>query len=111
MPDAADVAYRDLTFADRADGAVVVRDARDGRLVEVLPAASDGFVRGVLRSLVRERRLRGLGDEAPFRLARRGDGRLALEDRASGAEVVLNAFGATNVEAFARFLNAEGERR
>jgi len=110
-PATAATEYRDLRFADRDDGAVVVSDATNGRTVLILPSQADGFIRGVLRSLVRERRSRGLGDEMPFRLLRSSDGRLVLRDRATGTEIVLNAFGPTNVEAFARFLaNGEGRR-
>ncbi len=95
----------DLRFDDRANGAVLVRDARTGAGVAELPPASNGFVRGVLRSLVRERRTRDLGDDHPFRLARHADGRLSLEDVATGRVIELNAFGATNVGAFAALLD------
>lgn len=111
MPEQAQVDYRDLRFADRTDGAVVVRDAVNGQEIAVLPAGGDGFVRGVVRSLVRDRRGRGLGDETPFRLARTNDGRLVLEDRSTATEITLNAFGPTNVAAFARLLDKGGDRR
>jgi putative photosynthetic complex assembly protein len=94
----------DLRFADRADGAVVVTDARDGSEVAVLPPESNGFVRGVLRSLVRERRASGLGEDAAFSLARHADGRLTLVDPDTGRVIELNSFGPSNEGAFAVLL-------
>jgi putative photosynthetic complex assembly protein len=99
----------DLRFDDRRDGAVVVHDARDGSLVAELPPATNGFIRGVLRSLVRERRSMDQGEAPPFRLARHHDGRLTLEDLATGRLIELKAFGPTNEGAFATLL--EGRQR
>lgn len=105
-PTAATVATRDLVFVDRPEGGVAVHDAADGRRLELLATGADGFVRGVLRSVARERRGHGLGSDMPVRLIARRDGSLALEDPATGRRIELNAFGATNAAAFARFLPA-----
>lgn len=110
MPESVAVEYRDLRFADLDDGAVQVRDAENDRVVTNLPAGSDGFVRGVLRSLVRDRKGRGINDDIPFRLSRQSNGHLVLEDRATAQRITLNAFGPTNVDAFARLLS-KGEGR
>lgn len=99
----------DLRFADRADGAVVVTDARDGSEVAVLPPESNGFVRGVLRSLVRERRASSLGEDAAFTLARHADGRLTLVDPDTGRVIELNSFGPSNEGAFALLLERPGQ--
>jgi putative photosynthetic complex assembly protein len=98
------VAARELRFEDRPEGGVAVYDARDGALVEVLAPGGDGFVRGALRSLARERRGYGIGGEPPVRLSAHADGRLVLEDLATGRRIDLAAFGPTNGAAFARFL-------
>ena len=94
---------RDLRFADREDGAVVVTDAA-GAPVEVLAPGAHGFIRGVLRGFVRDRRARGIADDPPFRLSRRSDGHLALEDTGTQVRVVLDAFGPTNAQAFGHLL-------
>ena len=60
QPDAATVATRDLRFEDRPDGGIDVYDARDNRLVETVAPASNGFIRGTLRGLSRERKRAGL---------------------------------------------------
>ncbi|MGG5811070.1 photosynthetic complex assembly protein PuhC [Falsiroseomonas sp. CW058] len=98
---------RELRFADRADGGVAVTDARDGSAVIVLAPGQDGFVRGAMRGLARDRRMSLHGAEAPFRLTRWADGRLTLEDMATGRMLEMTAFGRTNTEAFMRFLSTK----
>jgi putative photosynthetic complex assembly protein len=109
--DAQALAQRDLLFADRSDGGVEVTDARDGSRIGVIAPGQDGFVRGAMRGLVRERRLGGLGAESPFRLTGWSDGRLTLEDKATGTLLDLAAYGQTNAEAFARFLSTKENQR
>ena len=94
----------ELRFQDRPDGAVAVYEALDGRTVAVLAPGTNGFVRGVLRGLARERRQHEVGDEPPFRLVRWQGGGLALEDPSTGRRIELEAFGQTNADAFARLL-------
>ncbi len=96
---------RDLRFEDREDGAVVARAANDNHVVEVFQG-EQGFLRGTLRSFARTRRLDELGPEAPFRLTRWSDGRLTLDDPATGQHVELVAFGPTNWGVFSRLLDA-----
>jgi putative photosynthetic complex assembly protein len=105
MPEATGVAAAELRFLDRDDGAVVVQDA-DERIIEVLPPGTNGFARGVLRGLARERRQHHLDSGPPFRLVRWADGRLSLEDPATGRHVNLEAFGPTNAQVFAGLLVA-----
>ncbi|HPB76430.1 MAG TPA: photosynthetic complex assembly protein PuhC [Chromatiaceae bacterium] len=99
------VQSRELRFADRADGAVLVYDRQGDEVVDLVPPGSGGFVRGVLRALARERRLQGDGASTPFRLSRLADGRLTLEDLATGRVIDLKAFGHTNEGAFAQLLS------
>jgi putative photosynthetic complex assembly protein len=103
-PDAAAVEVRELRFEDRADGAIRVVDPRDGREVDVL-TGPNGFVRGTLRGFARERKRQGIGPEQPFRLIGRADGRLTLEDPATGRRVDLESFGPTNAAAFAQLMS------
>ncbi|TKD50941.1 photosynthetic complex assembly protein PuhC [Sphingomonas baiyangensis] len=97
------LAQRTLVFADLPDGGVRIADA-DGA-VTILPAGGQsGFIRGVMRGLARDRRMRGLGADAPFALTAWDDGSLSLADSATGRIVELNGFGPDNRAAFAALL-------
>jgi putative photosynthetic complex assembly protein len=109
LPDAAPAQSRELRFEDRDDGAVVVRDGRDDGTVAVLAPGTNGFIRAVMRGLVRDRKRRDDGPEIPFRLSRWDDGRLLLEDPATGARVELESFSVTNAGAFAGLLTGGRE--
>ena len=93
---------RFLRFADQRDGGIDVTEG--ARVVDALAPQTNGFLRSTLRGLVRERRRRGIGADAPFRLFATRDGQIVLEDPATGRSIDLNAFGPTNAEAFARLL-------
>lgn len=105
-PVSAVIERRDLKFVDRPDGAVLVYAGETGRLIDTLQPGTNGFVRGVLRGLARERRADHVGAEPPFRLTRWADGRLSLDDPSTGRHVDLEVFGPTNSEAFAGILIA-----
>jgi putative photosynthetic complex assembly protein len=101
------LAARDLRFLDRGDGAVVVTDLDGAEVATILPASEQGFVRGVLRGLARERRLKDVGPDAPFRLEQWSDNGLTLTDLGTGRQIELGAFGSTNRAAFAVMLPQE----
>lgn len=94
------VEQRELLFADASNGSVEVQDAGTGRVVDVLPPGSSGFVRVVLHGLARERGLAGIGPAIPFKLSRFADGTTVLEDMATGRFVSLGAFGHENARSF-----------
>ena len=96
----------DLRFEDRPDGAVLIYDTADNQLTDTLEPGTNGFVRGVLRGLVRERRADHIGPTSPFRLTRWADGRLSLDDPSTGRHVDLEVFGPTNAGSFADILIA-----
>lgn len=100
------VASCDLVFEDQPAGAIHVYNLEDGRLLERFERGNGSFVRGVLRSMTRERRSHQLGSEQPFRLTRHSNGALTIRDQATGREIFLNAFGVTNADVFARLLSA-----
>lgn len=109
MPPASPVATRDLLFADQRDGGVLVTDAKTGAHVATVEPKTGGFLRGIMRGLVREHRLNDLAAGAPFRLTRWSDGRLSIADPATKESFDLEAFGATNEAAFAAFLDGPAE--
>jgi putative photosynthetic complex assembly protein len=98
------VAARNLRFVDQPNGGIAVYSAKDGRLIETVAPGTNGFLRGTLRALVRERHQSGIGAEQPFRLIERVDGSLILYDPATERRIDLRAFGPTNAGAFAGLL-------
>ncbi len=111
VPDAESIALRALRFEDRPDGGILVIDGKQGFVVETVHG-EQGFMRGALRGLARERLRRGLGSEQPFELIGRADGRLTLSDPATGARIDLESFGPDNAAVFARWLRGnESSRR
>ena len=98
------LAVRDVFFEDQADGSVRVIDAKLRQQVEVIAPASNGFLRGAVRGLVRERKRQSIGSEVPFTIAALASGRVVLRDAATAREIDLATFGSTNVEVFARLL-------
>jgi putative photosynthetic complex assembly protein len=99
------VAARDLQFLDQSDGSVLIRDVTANSIATTItPGTKSGFIRGVLRGLARDRHLRGLGPEQPFRLTLWHNQQLSLEDLATGRVIELNGFGDTNRDAFLTLL-------
>jgi putative photosynthetic complex assembly protein len=107
-PTAAPVMSRDLLFRDRADGAILVFDARDtSQPIQVVAPETNGFLRGTMRGLARQRIRQDADRDIPFRLTQWADNRLTLEDPTTHRTVELEAFGATNELVFARLLTAK----
>jgi putative photosynthetic complex assembly protein len=93
-----------LVFVDTAGGSVLVKDSASGRTLAQFDG-EQGFLRGTLRALARERKRRGIGPEAPFSLLGRADGRLTLLDPSTAQRIDLESFGPTNSAIFRNFRN------
>jgi putative photosynthetic complex assembly protein len=105
---AAPTVQRSLVFQDHQGGGVRVADGVTGQTLTVLEG-EQGFVRGTLRALTRERYSRGIGSELPFEVIARVDGRVTLMDPSTGHKIDLESFGPTNVAEFSRFLAMQAE--
>jgi putative photosynthetic complex assembly protein len=92
-----------LKFEDLQDGGVAVIDTSSNQVIHVVTGEA-GFVRGILRTIARERRIRGLGKDEPVRLMSFKDGRLVLHDPLTNTQIELESFGSMNVESFRVFL-------
>jgi putative photosynthetic complex assembly protein len=90
-----------LRFEDRPNGDIAVLDAHN-QMEIARYQGEQGFVRGTLRTLSRERMRRGIGSGPAFDLIGRTDGRLTLNDPATGVRIDLESFGPTNMSSFAR---------
>lgn len=107
--DASPVISKQLRFEDRADGSIAVISATDGGVVKVIQGEA-GFVRGILRAMARERRLKEVNQLIPFDLIARADGRLTLLDPATGNRIDLESFGKDNAIEFAVLLKPMGAK-
>jgi putative photosynthetic complex assembly protein len=91
------VKSRDLSFADQPDGSLRITDVSTGNTAGVVEAGSQsGFIRGVMRGLMRNRHQRGVGISPSFRLTQWANGQLSITDSTSGYVTDLSAFGDTN---------------
>jgi putative photosynthetic complex assembly protein len=93
---------RELVFSDMPDGQILVTDYSDSKEVSRFKG-EQGFLRGTLRALVRERKRRGIGQEAPFRVIEHTDGRLTLFDPSTKQRIDLESFGPVNSAIFRNF--------
>ena len=100
---------RDFRFDDAPDGSVVVLASAAGvpeREVARLRTGELMFVRSTVRALARGRRLNQATEAAaPFRVTRYENGRVTLDDPATGAHLELASFGPTNQAAFETLLD------
>lgn len=83
---------RALHFQDHPNGAVLVIDAATGLEIARFEG-EQGFLRGSLRALIRERKRRELGSEQPFVLQGHTDGRWTLRDPSTNTRIPLDSFG------------------
>jgi putative photosynthetic complex assembly protein len=99
---------RQFLFSDREDGALVISDAGTREDVVVLePGSNSGFIRGVMRGLMRERMLKEADRQSPVKVTEWADGALTLTDIATGRIIELGSFGPDNRRAFAAILAGE----
>lgn len=100
------VSERSLRFEDEVGGGVAVIDGETGKLLKTI-TGEQGFMRGALRALTRDRIARKIGSEQPFKLISRTGGRLTLFDPVSGQRIDLDSFGPTNAAVFVPFLTMQ----
>ena len=97
------VVERALVFSDTRDGGVLVVDSSTGETLAVMHG-EQGFLRGILRGLARDRRQQSVGAAPPYLLSLRDDGRLLISDPQTGQRLDLASFGPDNAAVFARWL-------
>jgi putative photosynthetic complex assembly protein len=111
LPAEPPVAVRDFRFEDRPDGSIAVLDAIGGHSALHVEPGTNGFLRSTMRGLARERKRSGIAADIPFRLTAHADGRLTLEDPATGRRIDLGSFGPANSAVFARLMSSPAALR
>ena len=98
------VSSAELLFIDGPRGRVDVVDAHTQATLAVYESGEGSFLRGIVRSLVRERRVRDLDPGGVFNLALLDNGSLVISDPDTGYWMALEAFGLDNRRLFAEIL-------
>ncbi|WOJ96445.1 photosynthetic complex assembly protein PuhC [Congregibacter brevis] len=106
IPESTVVDVRELGFRDLPNGVVEVFEWNSKSAIAAIPSGEGAFLRGVVRSLVRQRRGLDSGIASLFELTRYDDGRLVLSDPATGEQIDLVAFGSTNIAVFSALMDA-----
>ena len=107
-PTAKPLIVRELLFRDQSNGAVTVYDAiNPSAPIETVAPETNGFLRASVRGLAQQRLRQDASRTMPFRLTGWADGRLTLEDPATGRRLEMEAFGETNEAVFAHLLTAK----
>ncbi|MCZ8374806.1 MAG: photosynthetic complex assembly protein PuhC [Beijerinckiaceae bacterium] len=99
------VAEVSIRFEARPDGSMLIRRLPDDRVIEHLPTDGSGFMRGIQRSLNRDRAMRQLDRDAPYRLVKRANGRHAVIDPLSGERIELDGFGPSHSQHVGRLID------
>nr|AAM48610.1 conserved hypothetical protein [uncultured marine proteobacterium] len=99
-PDVPIVARASLTVIDGEGGAVVIQHLESMEALATYAAGEGSFVRGVMRTLVRERVSRSIESEPIFVLELTAAGGLILLDELTGYWIAIEAFGPDNYREF-----------
>jgi putative photosynthetic complex assembly protein len=102
---------RTIQFFDEPDGSVRIEDDTTGEVLARHGVGEGGFIRATVRSLVHQRRIRGLGPEVAFTLTEWQNGNLTLADPATGRSVEVSSFGPDNRAVYQNLLPAKGAVR
>ena len=95
-----------IVVRDLANGAVGIFHAESGVAIVRYESGQGAFVRTIFRSLVRDRRVRGVSAEPVFILYRLAGGDLIVEDPSTHSRIQLEAFGEPNAEHFRQMLDS-----
>lgn len=102
---------RTLRFFDEPDGAVRIEDGATGEVLARHGVGQGGFIRATVRSLVHQRRIRGLGPEVAFTLTEWQNGNLTLSDPTTGHSLEVGSFGPDNRAVYQDLLPPKGTIR
>jgi putative photosynthetic complex assembly protein len=105
IPDSVVVNVVQVGFRDLPEGVVEVYEWETENSLAKIPSGEGAFLRGVVRSLVRQRRGLEGNTAAMFELTRYDDGRVVLADPETGENIDLIAFGPDNIAVFSELVD------
>lgn len=94
-----------IRLVEHDSGDVDVILVETGDVIDAIPEDDSGFLRGMIRSLGRQRTISQIPQDAPYRLSRREDGTLTLDDPQTDESIALRAYGPDNREQMATLLD------
>jgi putative photosynthetic complex assembly protein len=106
---AAAVSSATLLFVDGPAGRIDVLESQTAIELAQYHSGEGSFLRGILRSLVRERRIRDLEAGGVFELNLLENGSLVISDPETGYWMALEAFGVDNRQVFVTLLERAQE--
>jgi len=95
----------EVRLIEHDSGDVDVILVETGEVIAAIPEDDSGFLRGMIRSLGRQRTISQVSLEAPYRLSRRKDGTLTLDDPLTDESIALRAYGPDNRKQVATLLD------
>jgi putative photosynthetic complex assembly protein len=98
QPDAPVVWKKDLHFEDGMHGEILVYDTAAQKIATF--EGEQGFLRGTLRALARERKKRSISPDVAFELSGHADGQMVLRDPTTGEAIHLASFGPSNAQVY-----------
>jgi putative photosynthetic complex assembly protein len=98
QPDAPVVWKKALHFEDGTHGEILVYDTAAQKIATF--EGEQGFLRGTLRALARERKKRSISSDAAFELSGHADGQMVLRDPTTGESIHLASFGPSNAQVY-----------
>ena len=98
QPDTPVVWKKELRFEDGAHGEILVYNTAAQKIATF--EGEQGFLRGTLRALARERKKRSISPDAAFELSGHADGQMVLRDPSTGEAIHLASFGPSNAQVY-----------
>lgn len=99
---------RAIRFTTQTDGSMQVVDVNTGlNVVRLTSEGGNGFMFGALRGIAYKRSIAKVAPETPFALTRWQNGKITLDDPATGMHIAVNSFGPTQVASFERLFSVE----
>lgn len=105
------VEERSIRLTPQDDGTLSVLDVNTGlEVIRLSPGNGNGFIFGAMRGLDYKRSIAKVSRDTPYALTRWQNGKITLDDPATGMHIAVNSFGQTQVASFEQLFRSEAPR-